>query len=420
MKAAWIWSGARMMTGVFCAAVAVVALQGCEVRRALSDGAVSTADSEMDASRDIVSRIPPRSTGFKDGGRDVVAPMGGADTLRPLTRELDLLFMIDNSRSMQPLQAKLAARLADFMEVLKTLPGGLPDVHVAVISSSLGAGAFSNIAGCVPLSQGNQDGRFQHGAHCLDLKPGQTFIKSIGGVNNFTGDINDVFTCLALIGDSGCGFEHQFESTRRALMRASNPADPDNGGFLRPNAYLSITMLTNEDDCSTDADSTLFDPTFNSVEEVLGGHQSYRCSEFGHLCDGVPPPHTVSAATTLSNCVSAEERGRLTTVKDFVAFVRSLKPGQPEKILVSAIAGPPTPYTVEPFSAQLPTGGREVQPRMEHSCMQASGEYADPGVRVKQWVDAFGDSGSFQTICADDFKPALVSIAQAIGRRLVQ
>src|SRR5580704_10582205 len=57
-----------------------------------------------------------------------------------INRKIDLLFMVDNSSSMLTLQTKMAAQFPVFTNVLKGLPGGLPDVHIAVISSSMGAG----------------------------------------------------------------------------------------------------------------------------------------------------------------------------------------------------------------------------------------------------------------------------------------
>src|SRR5262249_34451972 len=56
------------------------------------------------------------------------------------SRELDILFMIDNSPSMGSKQKSLARNFPAFMNVLKNIPGGLPDVHVAIVSSDLGAG----------------------------------------------------------------------------------------------------------------------------------------------------------------------------------------------------------------------------------------------------------------------------------------
>src|SRR5206468_969159 len=57
-----------------------------------------------------------------------------------INRKIDILFMIDNSSSMELSQANLVRNLATFMNVLKGLPDGLPDVHIAVVTSDMGAG----------------------------------------------------------------------------------------------------------------------------------------------------------------------------------------------------------------------------------------------------------------------------------------
>ena len=36
-------------------------------------------------------------------------------------------------------------------------------------------------------------------------------------MKNYTGNLEDVFTCIAALGESGCGFEHQFAAITRAL-----------------------------------------------------------------------------------------------------------------------------------------------------------------------------------------------------------
>lgn len=335
------------------------------------------------------------------------------------TSKLDLVFMVDDSLSMAPLQSKMRAKMGDFMNVLKSIPGGLPDLHLAVVSSSLGAGVFGDVPGCRPGTEGNANGLFQHPATCTQLPADQSFLISTvspggGRTENFTGgDIASVLGCIADLGDGGCGFEHQFQSVRVALERALLPAD-ENSGFLRSEATLAIVMLTNEDDCSVPEDSTLFDPSKSSVNQPLGGLQSYRCNEFGHLCGGMQPPHGVAGLpVTLENCVS-NENGSLVSVGGFVDFLFSLKPGHPERIFVAAIAGPPTPYriTANVFSVGA---GEELQPSIAHSCTSvADSTYADPAVRLRQWLDAFGPNSYFASICEDDFGPVMQRIATSM------
>lgn len=55
-------------------------------------------------------------------------------------RRVDLLFVIDNSASMAAKQAHLLESLSTMMGALEKLDGGLPDVHIGVVSSDLGAG----------------------------------------------------------------------------------------------------------------------------------------------------------------------------------------------------------------------------------------------------------------------------------------
>jgi hypothetical protein len=349
--------------------------------------------------------------------RPTPTPIPGAHA--PLTgaSKLDLLFMIDDSASMGPLQQKMRDQLPAFMNVLETLPGGLPDLHVAVVSSSLGAGVFSNVPGCGSGTSGNLDGAFQHPAACTMLNGNQHFINSVPGTNgtrvtNFTGDITDAISCITNLGQTGCGFEHQFESVRFALEQAQSGVG-DNVGFLRPDAFLAIVMLTNEDDCSVPPNSMLFDPGQQSLADPLGGLQSYRCNEFGHLCNGFPPPHLWSyTPQTLTNCTSAED-GVLVTVEGVSAYLKSLK-SDPSQIFVAALAGSPAHYTVAGKSFQLQNGVTEIQPTIQHSCSSATGDYADPAVRVAQLIRSFGPNGVFENICADDLAPVMTTIAKSM------
>jgi hypothetical protein len=360
---------------------------------------------------------------------------------------------------MAPLQTKMAAQLGSFMDALvDPTTHLLPDLHVAVISSSFGGGAWSNVNQCgAGAHPGDDRGFFQQGpggagmGSCSMLNQGATYLANGDGNTppNFSGDIRDAFKCIALLGDTGCGFESQFESTYYALYYANqaysdtqtDTSNPFNGGFLRSDAVLAIVMLTNEDDCSVNGDSLLLNPAVNSVmdDTGLGALWSYRCNEFGHLCDGQPPPHNPPPAggVVLNNCVSAENEGKTDdkvtdpkgnpdktqghlwpTVKDFSDYVRSFKTNA-DDILVAAIAGPVTPYKVIPQVNNAAMG--ETDPAIDHSCTQpGSGdpEYADPAVRIKQWVDTFGSNGVFYPICADTLNKAMVGIADKIHQKL--
>jgi len=368
--------------------------------------------------------------------------------------KVDLLFMIDNSGSMRPLQAKLRAQLPTFIDALTDpATSSLPDLHVAVVSSSFGGGAWGNVNGCHsaladPSTTGDDEARFRQGrgapgaGSCSMLHMGAKFLQTGGAAApNFDGDVRTALDCITDLGDDGCGFESPFKSIYYALAKAGDATDPDNGGFLRADAKLAIVILTNEDDCSVRNDSLLLSPAVNSVSDPtgLGALASYRCNEFGHLCNGLPPPHNAPAGSvTLNNCVSAENAGKTDpavidpngnpdptqghlwpTVADFTSYLRCLKP-DPNDLLIAAIAGPTTDamgnslYKVAGVSN--PAAGGELDPVVAHSCVQETSgggdpEYADPAVRIKQAVDTFGANGIFYPICANNFQSALGAIA---------
>jgi hypothetical protein len=343
--------------------------------------------------------------------------------------KLDLLFMIDNSASMAPLQNKLLASLPVFMDALKGLPGGLPDIHVAVISSDTGPGGYDlPNYGC--RFQGDR-GLFQTQARgaCITspLAPGQAFLQASGNQaqKNYAGDITDALTCIAALGDGGCGFEGPLKSVRWALD--PNPNDGPagtaaaNAGFLRDDAYLAVILFTNEDDCSVPDDSDLFDPTQQHMSDPYGPFASFRCNEFGHLCfddNGAPRAVVRGVNTDRTNCVSNETpTSKETSLSDELTFLWGLK-SDPSLVFAAAIAGPVTPYNVAMSNRTLPDGSVELQPSVEHSCVENSGEYADPAARIQQWARAFQDNGAAASICADSFAPALAQVAAAVSRPL--
>src|SRR5262249_22393843 len=152
------------------------------------------------------------------------------------------------------------------------------------------------------------------------LNSGQHFISNINGNANYdtTIGIEKVFGCIASLGDHGCGFEHQLQSVVRALNADGQGLPANNTDFLRKQAYLAIILLTNEDDRSAPPDTDLFDTNSKSVNDAFGPLQSYRCNEFGHLCNGAPPPRTMPASFNTGECVSAEGAGRLIPVDDII------------------------------------------------------------------------------------------------------
>ena len=338
------------------------------------------------------------------------------------SNKLDVVFMIDNSPSMQEEQANLIRNFPAFMKTLQdAVPAGSLDVHIGVISSDLGAGS-SDI--CPPKGD---NGAFQHRALGMNRKckavPRGSFIVAGPEGNNFDGPIEEVFSCIAELGYSGCGFEHQLASLRRALGGdPTTPMPAENVGFLRPDARLGVVLITDEDDCSAPPDTDLFTGVTDLLTSRYGADESYRCNEFGHLCAGSPPPR--QAGVVLHDCVSNETpSSRLLPVADMVASLRKLKPN-PADLVVATITGPNTPYETQlsgtdPGDVPL-SGGGEHYIEIKPSCHSMNGDAA-PAVRLQQFTEAFEDQGAkgskgiLRSICVDDFSDVMTEIARAIG-----
>jgi len=370
-----------------------------------------------------------------------------------VNRNVDLLFMVDDSSSMRASQNNLLMNFPTFMTTLQSGMAGLPNIHVAVVSSDMGAGDGS-IAGC-NASGGNQ-GVFQYtnrapaGTDCTAnaLNANQTYISNIAGQANYTGNLAQVFTCIAALGEAGCGFEHQFASVLRALGADGSPPPQENQGFLRPEAYLVVIFITNEDDCSAAPGNgpngrvPLFDTSANrDMASQLGPPQNFRCNEFGHTCptgvlgpnrtaphpDRTAPNNDVNATVNYDGCGSDDTEGYLLPVATpqqtgVADLLKKLKTDQ-SQVLVAAITGAPTPYQVHwknPSTADMSCGAASCPwPEITHSCTATDGSFADPGVRVAALVQAFGANGLLLSICDQSFAGSLMRIGQLINAALV-
>lgn len=391
--------------------------------------------------------------GAAGGGRAGAGDLQTVQVLIPekVNNDLDLLFMIDNSSGMTVAQQKLAAQIPSFLQVLQQSPNGMPNLHIAVVSSDMGApGDQETSLGC---KAGGDQGQFQFqvgaaatACTATTLSQGSTFILDGDGQTNFTDSLASVVQCLTQLGASGCGFEHQLASTARALGADGNLPPATNVNFLRTDAALGIILLTNEDDCSAPDNTPLFSLNGGkqSVTNPLGPIANYRCNQFGHLCKDpngtvisppLNPPGNASGnppALTLTDCVSNDSGGAddLTPVTQFVAGIKALKADPDRQILVAAVTSPRDPYTVTwvpPASPPLGTSG-ELWPQIMHSCgaqggddvnPQASrfttdGTIADPAVRITQFVQSFSDS-VLASICDPTFQTFMTATATKLS-----
>jgi hypothetical protein len=383
-------------------------------------------------------------------------PVGGSSGGK-LNTEVDILVMIDDSSEMAAMQEKLYDQLPSFIQELQSLAVP-PSLHLAVVSSDMGApGDSTSSIGCT--MRGDQ-GAFQVAprGNCVNttLSPGATFISDADMMPNYTDPLGNVVECIELLGSQGCGFEHQLASIDRALgADGLGPAPSQSFGFLRPEAYLVILMLTNEDDCSASANTTIYslNGAMQNIANPDGPIANYRCNggpRGGHLCQDAraanpaayltppldPPSDAQGTATAptldLSGCQDNETgSSALTPVSQFVNDIKALKFDPDSQILVGAIAAPAVPYTVA-WTPQV--GGQNTQPgelwpNVLHSCgargaygvnpaatgNATDGSFGDPAVRITQFTNAFPNS-VLGSICDPNFSQVLGTLASRIGQ----
>jgi hypothetical protein len=367
-------------------------------------------------------------------------------------REIDLLFMVDNSSSMSLAQTNLINNFPTFIQVLSQIPDQnlvprLPNVHVGVITSDLGIGAEGD-QGLVDTCTGTgQGGILQNSAGpppVVQCNPNFTnatarWIEDDGmGTTNYSGPLAATFSCIATTGAAGCGLERQIQSVERALgveglaaakrANANAQAQPpaENVGFIRDGAFLGIIMITNEDDnySTKPGQDYLYDvnPPNDGQGGPLGPPGNYRGNHWTDLCDGPegmgvmprldsPTGGTGTALETYTNCRSNENSPYGISVDDAAANIKALKE-DPSQILVAAITGPPAPYVVDWRPPNK--SGDPPWPYIEHSCGTDGGLFADPAVRMTQFVNDFGKNGLIESFCDNDYGPALSLIANAL------
>jgi hypothetical protein len=337
-----------------------------------------------------VEGATPSCGALRDGGTDVDAPPAVACMSAGVQTDLDILFVIDDSGSMAEEQTTLAAAFGGFESALAARFAALPNLHIGVVSSNMGAGGFS-ITGCLDAGD---DGRLHGEAQGACTPPTEAFLSDVdvGGARqrNYTGTLAEAFSCIALLGTNGCGFEQHLASMKRAL----DGSQPANAGFLRPGAFLAVIILADEDDCSA-SDGAVFDTS----ETTLGPLSSFRCAEYGVRCDG---GNLTRAPASYASCTPRTD-SYLADPADYAAFLRGLK-ADPCDVLVATIVAPPSPFTV--------SLDQDAEPTLDPSCMSVNGS-GFPAVRLNDFAARFPDRSFASGICDLDY--GLDEIAQAIG-----
>lgn len=251
--------------GIRIRVAAMMVAAGCGTDRPGSDDGVSIGLTVGSLSGGVTG--DPVETGVEsdDGKLDLEAmvPQMGCT-------KVDLVFVVDNSASMFDEQQQLIANVPGFIASIEEILG--EDFHVMVIDTDIGVGG-----GCYESIYNSFDCGLWCPANCPDgcncecnAEPCAPFgplpcdaVLGAGRVADVSGvdcglpgrrwlDAADpnrdaTFTCMATVGIEGEPTERPVQSLTAALGELAEP-DGCNQGFLRPDALLIVTVISDEDD----------------------------------------------------------------------------------------------------------------------------------------------------------------------------
>ena len=149
-----------------------------------------------------------------------------------INKVVDILWVVDNSSSMQSSQDALGKNLKSFID--KFDDRGL-NFQMAFTTTDAYRASFN---------ANPQLSIFKDGSDST----GHSGIKII---TNNTPNINNIFLTNAQVGINGDGDERAFISIKETLTNAANQ------NFLRPNSFFSVIIISDEDDFSWDGSDSL-------------------------------------------------------------------------------------------------------------------------------------------------------------------
>ncbi len=168
-------------------------------------------------------------------------------------RKLDVLFVVDNSGSMQASQTNLAQNFPSFINYFKSKGY---DFKIAVTTTDAYYGDQFVNSGC-SLCNVNQT-QFRASSD----NTGALFRV----VDNNTPNLESVFSRNSKVGINGSGDERAFSSIKAALNSSLNV------GFHRSDAYLAVIIVSDADDFSHDdinLNESYAQPTLHSINTYV-------------------------------------------------------------------------------------------------------------------------------------------------------
>ncbi len=436
----------------------------------------STTDMQASTGDDTTGGSDPTTP--TSGATDPTDPTDPTDTTGGpdgnlvalgFNRDVDLLFVIDNSGSMAEEQGLLAQNIAALVNVFEAVGA---NYRVGVTTTDSGnprcpSATYKPEGGNLVLSScldRIDQGEFIFGADdfsfaCTDVctkrdadlvvkgtataydpqEMPRKWVEAGGGQSNIggVGSVAEALQCYLPQGVAGCGFESHLESMYLALANSASQASKNNYGFLREAAQTAIVIVSDETDCSynpgTQEIFTVNKVFWNSPDDPAP--TSGMCWRAGVECSGPGPSYSECHAQNYGaqGSVTADpSEAVLQPVSKYIDFVKSIEAQKQQideglRVQVALLAGVPVGY--ENFEAEIayedsPDADYQASFGIGPGCVlgdpgQPSGT-ATPPVREREFAEAFldVDHRNLYSICQNDYSGALAAIAGQIADTL--
>jgi hypothetical protein len=157
-----------------------------------------------------------------------------------ICQRVDLLFVIDNSASMADEQASLVASFPGFIAGIAEILGAETDYHVGIVTTD--ENPFNRV-GCrrIGALTTRTGGEHSSDAVCGPFATGGAFM-------TVADPLDDAFACTAKVGTEGSGLERPMDALASMLEPDTRSIALCNEGFLRDDALLVLTIITDEED----------------------------------------------------------------------------------------------------------------------------------------------------------------------------
>jgi hypothetical protein len=356
-------------------------------------------------------------------------------------RGLDMLILIDDSASMRDEQDKFAKQVPRLVNLLltggaaePTAVGEFPAIeslHVGIITPDLGYSTvpstnFTPPDDFTPPAQCTAEGKRgfmqvegftgEPPVACSAVTPPEgTLYLNFPEPGFIEADFVSDIECLTGQAD-GCGFEQQLEAILESDRNAAN------GGFNREGALLAIIMITDEDDCST-MDPRVFDIVITPGNPFQGPfttggelQPNLRCWQHSEALQSVQ--RYVDEVAKLKSDSSQIVFAAITGIPQDNALDRENFDTDEDRY--AAILAHPDMVERKPEGAAGDSQATQLVP----ACDAADGSgSAAPGRRIVETMQGLAEGSTgvgtvVESICADDYAPAINTIVDRVAAAL--